>query len=57
MGLFLENLGTFYWRVPVFTEPKTQCKVKVIPKNAGGLTLGSDVSDVYFAIGPVPKQL
>jgi hypothetical protein len=31
---------------------KTKCKVKVVLKDAEGVTLGSDVSDAYFRVDP-----
>ena len=40
------------WTVPEVVKRKTKCKVKVVLKDAGGVTLGSDVSDAYFTVNP-----
>jgi cysteine-rich repeat protein len=44
------NPGTYNWKVPAAASIK--CKVKVILKNASGKTIGQDVSDNFFSIGP-----
>jgi len=45
--------GSFTWTtVPVLGQTKTKCKVMIVLKNAAGKTLGSDVSDAPFSIGP-----
>jgi subtilase family serine protease len=41
----------------VGTIPKTQCKAKVVLKDAKGVIRGSDVSDNYFAIEPLVPDL
>jgi hypothetical protein len=47
-----DNPGTYDWTVSDVTKTKDQCRLKVILKDARGRTVGSDVSDVYFTIGP-----
>jgi uncharacterized repeat protein (TIGR02543 family) len=50
-----ENTGSYdTWTVPGVLKTKTQCKVRVVLKDADGLTLGSDVSDGFFTIQNVP---
>jgi hypothetical protein len=46
------NPGSYNWTVPAVTTTKTQCKVKVVLKDSGGVTVGSDVSDGCFTIQP-----
>jgi Zn-dependent metalloprotease len=46
------NPGTYDWTVPTVTADKTKCKVKVVLKDAGGVTLASDLSDAIFTIQP-----
>jgi hypothetical protein len=40
------------WSVPKVTKAKTKCKVKVVLKDARGVTRGSDTSDSYFTVAP-----
>jgi hypothetical protein len=42
------------WLVPDVTESKTKCKVKVQLKAKNGDAIGSDVSNGYFTINPIP---
>jgi hypothetical protein len=44
------NTGSYPWTVPYVTS--TKCKVKVILKDASGVTVGSDVGDKVFTIQP-----
>jgi hypothetical protein len=44
------NPGNYSWTVPNVSSSK--CKVKVILKDASGITVGSDVSDKVFTIQP-----
>jgi cysteine-rich repeat protein len=44
------NPGTYNWKVPAAASIK--CKVKIVLKNAAGKTIGTDVSDNFFSIGP-----
>jgi hypothetical protein len=46
------NPGIYNWTLPSVTVPKTQCKVKVVLRDSGGVTVGSDVSDGFFTIQP-----
>jgi hypothetical protein len=46
------NPGSYNWKVPSVTVPKTQCKVKVVLRDSGGVTVGSDISDAFFTIQP-----
>jgi YD repeat-containing protein len=46
------NPGIYNWTVPTVSNPKYQCKVKVILKKASGTVVGSDTSDSYFTILP-----
>ena len=46
------NPESYEWTVPTVTKRKTKCKVKVVLKDAEGVTLGSDVSDAYFSVNP-----
>jgi hypothetical protein len=46
--------GNFLWIVPDVPKEKTNCKVKIVLKDASGKTLGSDVSDGVFTIAPAP---
>jgi hypothetical protein len=46
------NLGSYNWTVPSVLTTKQRCKVKVILKDAGGVNIGSDVSDKKFTIQP-----
>jgi hypothetical protein len=46
------NPNSYNWKVPSVTVPKTQCKVKVVLRDSGGVTVGSDVSDGVFTIQP-----
>ena len=44
---------TCSWNVPAVATLKSACKVKVVLKSATGAVLGSDVSDLAFAIQPL----
>ena len=44
------NTGAYDWTVPTVTTTKTKCKVKVVLKDAAGITVGSDTSDANFTI-------
>ena len=44
------NPGTSNWKVPAAAS--ANCKVKVVLKDALGKTMGTDVSDAVFSIGP-----
>ncbi len=44
------NTGAYDWTVPTVTTTKTKCKVKVVLKDAVGITVGSDTSDANFTI-------
>jgi len=46
------SFKSYEWTVPEVVKRKTKCKVKVVLKGAGGVTVGSDVSDAYFTINP-----
>jgi hypothetical protein len=46
------SFRSYEWTVPEVVKRKTKCKVKVVLKGAGGVTLGSDVNDGYFRISP-----
>jgi hypothetical protein len=46
------NPGSYNWTVPAVTTTKTQCKVKVVLRDSGGVTVGSDISDGFFTIQP-----
>jgi hypothetical protein len=46
------SFESYEWTVPEVVKRKTKCKVKVVLKDAGGVTVGSDVSDAYFTIDP-----
>jgi hypothetical protein len=46
------NPESYLWPIPTVQKTKTKCKVKVVLKDANGLTMGSDVSDDYFTIQP-----
>lgn len=46
------NPESYGWIVPEVIKKKTKCKVKVVLKDAGGVTVGSDTSDAYFVIYP-----
>ena len=46
------NLGSYSWEVPSVSNIKTECKVKVVLKDAKGNTVGSDLSDSIFTIDP-----
>ncbi len=46
------NPGSFGWTVPAVTTSKSNCKVKVVLKDASGNTLGTDASDNPFTIQP-----
>jgi len=50
--LLTGNPGSYNWKVPLVTVPKTQCKVKVVLRDSGGVTVGSDISDGVFTIQP-----
>jgi hypothetical protein len=44
------NPGSHSWEIPPITGEKTNCRVKVILKDAAGNTLGTDVSDDVFTM-------
>lgn len=44
------NPGSYSWTVPQIKRSKSHCKVKVILKNADGITIGKAVSSGYFSI-------
>lgn len=44
------NPGRYNWTLPNVSS--SNCKVKVVLKDASGKTIGSDVSDNFFTIGP-----
>jgi hypothetical protein len=46
------NPGTYLWTVPDVTALKRKCKVKVVLKDAKGISLGSDTTDGFFSITP-----
>ena len=46
------SFRSYEWTVPEVVKRKTKCKVKVVLKDAEGVTLGSDVSDAYFTVNP-----
>jgi len=46
------SFRSYEWTVPEVVKRKTKCKVKVVLKDAEGVTLGSDVSDAYFRVDP-----
>ena len=46
------NPGSFGWTVPAVTTSKSNCKVKVVLKDASGNTLGTAESDNPFTIQP-----
>lgn len=47
-----DNPGSYAWAVPDTNKARTECKVKVVLKAAGGETVGSDESDGFFSISP-----
>jgi len=49
-----ENPEWYNWTVPSFPTKKTQCKIKVVLKDASDITLGIDVSDEFFTIKKAP---
>ena len=50
-----EVIDEFYtWTVPSVVTKKTQCKVKVVLLDAGGVSLGKDTSDEFFTIKKEP---
>jgi hypothetical protein len=51
----LAGVRSYEWTVPEVVKRKTKCKVKVVLKGEGGVTLGSDVSDAYFTINPIDE--
>jgi hypothetical protein len=44
------NPGSYNWTVPNVSS--SSCKVKVVLKNAGGVTVGKDINDGVFTIQP-----
>jgi hypothetical protein len=46
--------GTYPWNVPALPKTKTKCKVRVVLKDAGGETVGVDISDNFFTIQAAP---
>ena len=47
-----ENPEWYTWIVPSVATKKTNCKVKVVLKDADGIKVGKDVSDKSFTIKP-----
>ena len=45
-----KNKGSYNWIVPSVSS--NSCKIKVVLKDANGKTVGSDISNGYFAIQP-----
>ncbi|NJD56564.1 MAG: hypothetical protein FIA94_09200 [Nitrospirae bacterium] len=45
------NPGAYEWRVPVLTNGKKKCRIKVVLRDAAGNSLGRDASDAVFSIG------
>jgi hypothetical protein len=54
IGTLSGNPGIVFWELPEVTKSNTKCKVKVMLKNKNGDTIGSDVSNSYFTITPIP---
>ena len=50
-AVITENPGYYDW-TPSVGKTKSKCKVKVVLENAGGNSVGSDLSDGYFKISP-----
>jgi hypothetical protein len=46
--------GVYPWDVPALPKTKTKCKVRVVLKDAGGKTVGVDISDNVFTIQAAP---
>jgi photosystem II stability/assembly factor-like uncharacterized protein len=46
------NPGTYNWVVQPVANTKSQCLVRVVLKDAGSNTVGTDTSDNFFAIAP-----
>ena len=46
------SFRSYEWTVPEVVKRKTKCTVKVVLKDAEGVTLGNDVSDAYFTVDP-----
>ena len=46
------NPGSTNWTVPTVTATQTKCKVKVVLKDSGGVTIGQDASNKNFTITP-----
>ena len=52
LAISTDNLGWYPWQVPKVKSAKTNCKVKVVLKDASGNVVGSDVSEGIFTIQP-----
>ena len=48
------NPGNYLWTVPNVLQARTRCKVRVALLDTNGIVLGTDVSNNYFAIQPLP---
>jgi len=44
------NTGSYDWTVPGLSGPNFGCKVKILLKYAGGITVGSAISKGLFTI-------
>jgi uncharacterized repeat protein (TIGR02543 family) len=49
---FTNNPGRYTWTIPATNKTKTKCKIKVILKAPGGVTIDSDESAGFFSISP-----
>lgn len=52
LAVSTDHLGWYAWQVPKVTSAKTNCKVKVVLKDANGNIVAKDVSDGVFTIQP-----
>jgi len=48
------NPETYDWKTPSLANRKTKCRAKVVLKDKSGNILGSDASNGFFTIEPVP---
>lgn len=48
------NPGSYNWTVPTVAATRLKCRVKVVLRDAAGIPVGSDRSDAYFTIQPLP---
>ncbi len=46
------SFRSYEWTVPQVVKRKTKCKVRVVLKGAGGVTVARDGSDAYFTVNP-----